>query len=401
MLLTMAERKRIEVIQMVMDGRIRPSEAAGVLKRSERQIWRLLQRIRTKGLAGMVHGNKGKTSPRRLNEKVRNMIITLAREKYTGINDTHLQEILVREQKIDVSRETLRGILRGADILAKLKRRRSKYRCRRERKMASGMMLQIDASPHHWLEKRGPSLSLVGGIDDATNMVWARFEGAETTWAYMDLMRRIIEKTGVPLSLYSDRHTIFFSPREPSVEEEMKGQRPLTQFGRAMEELGVRLIPAYSPQAKGRIERLWRTLQDRLVVELRLKKVSTREEANTVLASFLSNFNKRFKVPAKNITPVFRPSPPPSVLNRILCLKETRTVGKDHTISFEGLILQIPPSQCHRSLAGHKVLVLQKRNGCIEIIHQHHPIATFSAEAVAHLIELYQPTKTNLKNVAA
>ena len=249
------------------------------------------------------------------------------------------------------------------------------------------MMLQIDGSPHDWLEGRGPRLTLIGAKDDATSFVWARFEKAETTWGYLDLMREIFLSSGLPLSLYSDRHTIFHSPKEATIVEQINRIRPLTQFGRAMEALGITITKAWSAPAKGRIENQWKTFQDRLVVELRLARVKTKEEANQFLKGFLEDYNRRFTVPARKQEPVFRQSPPPSELDHILCLKETRTVNKDHTISFEGLVLQIPPGKKYWSIARQKAEVLQLRNGSVEIVYKNQTVARFNPEAIKRLVE--------------
>lgn len=401
MLLTMEEKKKIEVVQWVMDGRLEVEEAGRVLDRSIRQIYRMLKRLREKGLQGLIHGNKGKRSPRKVKKAIRQRIVSLARGRFGDINDTHLTELLWREEKVKVSRESVRRMLRAEGIGPKRKRRRPKYRSRRERKEAFGILLQIDGSHHDWLEGRGPWLVLLGAIDDATGHVWARFEEAETTWGYLDLMREIFLSQGLPLSLYSDRHSIFFSPREQTIVEQLKGIEPLTQFGRAMKELGVQIIPAYSPQAKGRIERLWGTLQDRLGVELRLRGAKTLEEANEVLKKgFLKDFNRQFTVPPQQQTSVFRKALSPSQMHRILCLKEERTVNKDHTVSFEGLILQIPPSKKFRSIARQDVEILQHRDGSIEIVYRKQTAARFSAPAVTRLLESNKGIKTELRKAA-
>ena len=400
MLLTMEEKNRIEVVQGVMDGRISVKEAGTVLNRSVRQIYRILGRLREAGLAGLIHGNKGRRSPRRIGESIRKRIVALARERLSDINDTHLSEILLREEKIRISRQALRRILRGAGIPAKLKRRSPKHRSRRERKEAFGMMLQIDGSPHDWLEGRGPYLTLIGAKDDATGHVWARFEVAETTWGYMDLMKEIFLSKGLPLSLYSDRHTIFHSPKEPTIVEQINNVRPLTQFGRAMQELGITIIKAWSAPAKGRIENQWKTFQDRLVVELRLAGVRTKEEANRLLGWFLKDCNRRFCVAPRKQEPVFRTSPSPSRLERILCLKETRVVAKDHTLSFEGLVLQIPPSKKYHSIARQKVQVFQLKDGSVEIVYQQQTVARFRPEAVKRLVEALKEEKCQLKKAA-
>ncbi len=262
------------------------------------------------------------------------------------------------------------------------------------------MMLQIDGSPHDWLEGRGPRLTLIGAKDDATGFIWARFEPAETTWGYMELMKEIFFSKGLPLSLYSDRHTIFHSPKEPTIVEQINNIRPLTQFGRAMKELGITLIKAWSAPAKGRIENQWKTFQDRLVVELRLAGVRTAEEANRLLEWFLKEYNQRFCVAPRNQEPVFRASPTPARLERILCLKETRVVAKDHTISFEGLVLQIPPSGKFHSIARQKVQVLQLKDGSVEIHYQKQTVARFRPEAVKRLVETLKEEKCQLKKAA-
>ena len=270
MLLTMRDTQRVEAIQAVMDHRITVIEAARVLELSPRQVWRLQSGMRARGIEAAIHGNRGRKPWNRSDDEMWEEILTLVRERYTNINDLHLKEILEREHEIVVGRESLRRKLRGVGLGPKQKRRPRKCRSRRERKAAAGMMLQIDASPHDWLEGRGPRLTLVGAKDDATSFGWHRFVEAETTWAYLSLMREIFLSAGLPLSLYSDRHDIFHSPRQPTIIEQLNDERPLTQFGRAMDALGITIIPAYSPQAKGRIERQWGVFQDRLVVELRL-----------------------------------------------------------------------------------------------------------------------------------
>lgn len=400
MLLTMREKNRIEVVQAVMDGRLKVEEGGRVLKRSVRQVFRMLKNLREKGLEGLRHGNLGKKSPRKIKQSIRKKIVDLARGKFSNINDTHLSEILLREEKIRVSRPSLRRILRAAGVPAKLKRRNLKHRSRRERKEAFGMMLQIDGSPHDWLEGRGPRLTLIGAKDDATSFVWAHFEDAETTWGYMDLMKDVFISKGLPLSLYSDRHTIFHSPKEPTIVEQINNIRPLTQFGRAMEEMGITIIKAWSAPAKGRIENQWKTFQDRLVVELRLAGVKTKEEANRILEWFLKDYNRRFCVTARKQEPVFREPPSPSRMDRILCLKEIRTVAKDHTISFEGLVLQIPPSKKFHSIARQKVRILQLKDGSVEIVYKQQTVARFSPEAVRRLVEKNNNENNQLKKAA-
>lgn len=394
----MKDRQRIQIVQSVLSGRVTVEEAGRLLGRSERTVFRLMSRLSTKGVEGLVHGNRGRPSSRRTADSVEQGVITLVKEKYRDVNDTHLAELLAEREKIKIGRETLRRLLRRNGVEPKRSRRSRKYRSRRERKPAFGMMLQVDASPHDWLEGRGPYMTLVGGIDDATNFRWARFVEAETTWSYLDLMESVITRHGIPQSLYSDRHSIFISQREPTVVEQLKGLEPETEFGRAMRELGVKIIPAYSPQAKGRVERMWGVLQDRLVVELRLAGAKNIAEANTVLERFLTDFNQRFRVEPKSTTNLFRKAPPLERLRRILCIKQTRVVQKDHTISFENLVLQIPPSRHFTSIADRRVDVLQLKDGSIEISFKGRSAARFSPEAVARMMRGRPHLKSDLRS---
>lgn len=399
--LTMKDKQRIEVVQAVLAKKVTIEEAARILFRSERQVFRLKRKLLEEGLSGLVHKNRGRRSPRRISESVCAKVVELVRVRYRDINDTHLCELLAEREKIHLSRERLRQLLRSEGVRPKRHRRHQKYRSRRPRKEAFGMMLQIDGSLHDWLEGRGPWLTLVGARDDATNHGWAQFVPAETTWAYFDLMRNIFTEHGLPLSLYYDKHSIFREPREPTLQEQLKGQEPLSQFGRAMQELGISIILADSPQAKGRIERFWGFSQDRLVVELRLDGASTQAQANQTLARFLRDtVNARFIVTPANSQAVFRKAPRKELLDRILCLKDIRTVANDHTISFEGLTLQIPPSKKFSSIAGKRVDVLQLNDGGIQILYRGTLAATFSPQAATRLIKTKLLGPSNLKAAA-
>ena len=335
----------------------------------------------------MIHGNRGNNHAGKITEAYKQKVKDFAVGKYKGFNVRHFQEKLLEKESIQINRESLRLILREAGISAKQKRRGRKYRRHRDRKEAVGIMLQIDASRHDWLESRGPVMTIVGAIDDASGEVWARFENSESTWAYLRLIRQIAIDKGLPLSLYSDRHTIFHSPKEATIVDQLEGKQFRTQFGKSMDELGIKIIKAYSPQAKGRIERVWGTFQDRLIAEMRLEGIKNREEANNFLPSFLKDFNKKFCCKPKKQIVAFRKSPPVKELDRILCLKEPRTVSKDHTIKFYGLLLQIPPSRKWASIAGQKVLVLQHSNGSVEIIYKKQSVARFSYESIKNIVE--------------
>jgi len=395
----MKEVNRLRVLQGYMDGKMVIGEAARILKRSLRSVYRMLAKVREKGPEGVLHGNRNKVSPRRVPGAIRKKVIGLALGKYRDINDTHLCEILSKAEGIVMGRETLRGILRKEGIPSKRKVKRRKYRSRRERKEAFGMMLQLDASPHDWLQGRGPWLTLLGAKDDATGYVWAHFEEAETTWGYLDLMGEVISTHGVPLSLYADRHSIFHTTREPTIIEQLKDVVPLTQFGRAMEELGISVLKAWTPQAKGRIERQWGVFQDRLVVELRLAGANTLEQAREVLKRFLKDYNERFCRLPKQSAAVFRKAPPKAVLHNILCLKETRMVKKDHTLSFNGLVLQIPFCKKYPCIADRQVDVRQYRDGHLEIGYRGSIVARFSSEAIRRLLNT-RSVQSNMKMAA-
>lgn len=388
MLLTMKEKARLETVQAIMDERINVTEASIVLGISVRQVYRVLASVRKDGLAGVRHRRCGQPAWNRSDDALWETLLALVRARYTDVNDRHLQEILLREHGIEVNHETLRRHLRAAGCGPKRKRRSRKYRSRRDRRAASGMLLQIDGSRHDWLEGRAPQITLVGAKDDATGHVWALFAEAETSRAYFELLRSICLSHGLPMALYSDRHTIFHNPREPTIIEQLNNSRSRTQFGRAMQEIGVSIIKAYSPQAKGRIERQWGVFQDRLVVELRLACASTLEEANAVLRRFLCDYNQRFSVQPQQQQDVWRTAPPIRQLDRILCIKETRQVANDHIVGLDGLRLQIPMQQKKfYSLAKARVEVLVLRDSSVEIYYQQHLVARYSPQIIAQLLQ--------------
>ncbi len=305
--LTMKEDKRLEVIQRVFRGELTVAKAALVLGVSDRQCYRIKARVTRKGARGVVHGNRGRASKRKVKEKTLKRIVELAKGKYRGFNDHHLTEKLMEYEGIELSREKVRRTLRACGILSPRKKRAPKHRSRRERRAAEGMMLQVDGSAHDWLEGRGPRLCLLGGIDDASGRVpKAFFEPAESSWAYFRLFSEIFKTHGLPQSVYADRHSIFWTDRQPTMEEQLVNKRPTTEVGRGLEELGVTLIPAGSPQAKGRIERLWGTFQDRLVSELRLAGAKTLEQAQAVLDRVLADHNRKFAKPAASSQPAWR-----------------------------------------------------------------------------------------------
>ena len=365
------------------------AEGALVLGVTERQSYRIKARVREEGVKGVVHGNRGRRCRFKLSEKTERKVVELARGKYRGFNDHHLTEKLEEQEGIELSREKVRRVLRAQGISSPRKRRAPKHRSRRVRREAEGMMVQIDGSPHDWLEGRGPYLCLVGAIDDATSKVaGAFFEEQETSAAYFRLFLEIGRARGLPTSAYADRHSIFFTEREPTIDEELSGKQPKTQVGRALEELGVTLIPAGSPQAKGRIERLWGTFQDRLVSELRLAGAKNKEQAQAVLEKFLPQYNRRFSKPAVKALPAWRKLEAKR-LEQSLCFKYQRTVAKDNTVQFGGALFQIPKPSPYRSYANKKVQVHVLLDGSVELFYQEEKIARFDSKTT-HTIGLYR-----------
>jgi transposase len=319
--------------------------AAELLGLSKRQVKRLKAKYDPGGVEWLKHGNVGLKKPWGLSQVERDRIVELARGRYAGFNDSHLTEKLVEVEKIAVSRETVRRLLRGAGLRSPQKRRARKYRSRRERKPQMGMMLLTDASREDWLEGRGPALTLIGYQDDATGrMLAAQFQlEYEDTLGYMRVLRQVVDENGIPLSLYRDQHGTFQrNDKHWTVEEQLAGRQTLTQMGRVLEELGIESIRALSPQAKGRIERLWKTFQDRLRSELRLACAETLEDANRTLQQFAADYNGRFGVEPKQAGSLFRRVDRKLNLDRVFSLKYQRTVGRDHVVEFGSRSLQLP-----------------------------------------------------------
>ncbi len=378
--LTMREEKRLKIVERIYRGELTVVEAALVLGVSERQCYRIKGRVSELGAKGVVHGNRGRRCKRKLKEKLVQRIVQLAKRKYRGFNDHHLTEKLKEQEQIELSREKIRRILRSHGIVSPRKRRANKHRSRRDRRAAEGMMLQVDGSPHDWLEGRGPALCLIGAIDDASNKVpTAFFEQAESSWAYFRLFREIFTKHGVAQSIYADRHSVFWTDREPTLQEQLLNKRPTTEVGRGLEELGVHLILAGSPQAKGRIERLWGTFQDRLVSELRLAKAKTKAQAQAVLQRYVVEHNRKFSRPPASAVPAWNKISSERI-EQALCFKQQRTVAKDNTVTFEGTVFQIPKSSPRRSYADKKIDVHVLLDGAVEFFYQKQKIAVFDSE---------------------
>lgn len=368
--MTANELKRVKVVENAVTGKITVREGAGLLNLSTRQVKRLKKRFGAECVEWVKHGNRGQPKPWALAEAMRKKIVELACGKYAGFNDSHLTEKLGEEEGVEVSRETVRRILRRAGVKSPQRRRAPKYRSRRERKPRKGMMVQTDASREDWLEGRGPVLTLIGYQDDASSEVLAaRFQReGEDTVGYLRQLRVMVESYGVPVALYRDQHGTFQrNDKNWSVEEELKGRQTPTQMGRVLEEMGIESIRALSPQAKGRIERMWKTFQDRLKSELRLAKAKTVEEANQVLERFVKNYNQRFGKPAKETESDFRKLDRKVNRDRLFSLKYWRRVGKDHVIQFGARSIQLPGKKGKESYAGKEVELSHQLNGELHV----------------------------------
>jgi transposase len=376
--LSKKENKRAMVLRGVDRGEVPVAEAGEVMGLSQRHVRRLLAKYRRDGPQGLAHGNRGRKPCHALDAALCARILELAQTKYVRFNQQHFTEKLQEVEAIEVSRSSVRRLLVGSGIKSPRKRRAPKHRSRRERKAQEGMMLQIDGSRHDWLEGRGSWLTLVGGIDDASGIVpHALFREQEDAQGYFLLVEQIATRYGLPMSVYADGHGIFVRNHKDrlTVEEELQGEPEPTQFGRLLRELDIELIQALSPQAKGRIERLWGTFQDRLVSELRLAGARSLEEANRVLWQFLPEHNRKFAVKPAQASSAYRPLPAGMKWEKVLCFKYGRVVANDNTVKLGRLLIQIPPGAGGRSYAKARVMVHEGMDGSLSVYYQGKRIA--------------------------
>ena len=360
------EQARIQVLNSVLEYQLPIAQAAEIMGVSERHTKRLLAAYRKHGAAALAHGNRGRKPNNAVPETTAAAVVKLASNGYAGANHSHFTELLREREGIDLSRPTVRRILVKAGIGSPRSRRFQQHRFRRRRMPQQGMLVQIDGSQHPWLEDRGPKLTLLIAVDDATGTVaQAVFRTTEDTRGYLVLLEGLVRQWGIPLALYSDRHAAFkYNARQKPVPVET------TQFARVMRELGVQQIFALSPQAKGRVERMLETFQDRLVTELRLADASTISQANEVLQEFLPRFNAQFSVAAEQPETAYRPVPDGLSLTETICLKDTRKVARDNTVKYHWRVLQLLPEAERPSCAGLRVDVLERADG--ELMIRYH-----------------------------
>ena len=355
------ELKRLHVVRKVQEKLIKQVEAGEILGLSSRQVRRIGKRVGIEGGRGVMHRSRGRRSNRAFADAVQDGVIELYREKYGGFGPTLAAEKLLEGDGIELSKETLRGWLLGSGDWKKRRRRRG-HRQWRERKGHCGEMVQMDGSHHGWLEGRGPECVLMGYIDDATGRGFGRFYEYEGTLPAMDSFGRYIRRYGIPLKVYLDKHTTYKSNGKPTLEEELAGIEPLSEFERALKELGVEIIHAHSAQAKGRVERFFGTLQDRLVKEMRLKGIQTIEEANLFLEGYWPEFNRKFAVDPKEKGDLHRPVPRGLKLDDVLCIQVKRALRNDFTVAYNRRLYQVEDS-----IRASNVMVYEGLDGSIRL----------------------------------
>lgn len=366
MIVSQRDLQRMHVIRLTLEGRESVGRAAELLGLSTRQVKRLRKKMRERGAQGLLHGNRGKRAQNRTAKEVVKKVVGLAKGRYRGLNDTHLTEKLKEKEGVKVSRATVRRILRQGGVAAPRRRRPKRHYKRRERKAQEGALLLWDGSPHRWLGESGPRWTLVVAMDDATGaLLYAVFSEQEDAQSYLRCLKHLLVDRGIPLAIYMDRHGIFKRNDEHwTIQEELAGERIPTQVGLALKSLGVEPIFALSPQAKGRVERLFGTLQDRLVSELRLAAVRTRDQATTfVNGAFRTDFNRRFAKSPQQTQAAWRALPRRLDVERVCSFRYEATVGNDNAVRLAGVILDIPEGPNHRGYAKSRVEVRQLLDG--------------------------------------
>jgi hypothetical protein len=358
--MSLDERIRLEALGRVKRGELTVVESAELMGVSLRQARRIWKRFKAQGDKGLVHKLRGLPSNRRLSPDVTDRAVKRHQERYADFGPTLACEKLA-EEGLSLSPDTLTALLKERGLWQRA-RRRGRHRRRRERRACLGSMVQLDGSHHDWFEGRGPKCVLMVMIDDATNQTWARLYPAETTEASFDVFGRWVKRQGLPRAVYADGHSIYRDDDHP--------ERP-TQFGRAMKQLGVELIRAHSPQAKGRVERRNAVFQDRLVKEMRLRNIRDMQQANALLdGQFLDDLNRRYAMKAQDPKDLHRTLEAGVKLEEILCVQEQRVVGQDWCVRWKNRWLQIGPEHQSLHLPRRKVLIKHLADGRLLLEHK-------------------------------
>ena len=362
--MSMDEARRLHVVRKVIEGLITQIEAAALAGMCLRQLQRIVRRVRAEGDHGICHRARGRKPNNRIAETVKVKVVGLCRGRYREFGPTLASEKLLEKNRLKVSAETLRTWLLEAGLPYR-KRRKRPHRQWRERKACRGAMVQLDGSHHDWFEGRGPRCVLMGYVDDATGEVYARFYSYEGTLPAMDSFKRYIRRYGIPQSVYLDRHSTYKATvHHQTIEDQLEDRQSLSHFERSLQELGVTVIHAYSPQAKGRVERLFGTFQDRLVKEMRLAGVSTQKEGNAFLETYLPKYNRQFRVSPAQATDLHRPYKDHRQLDRILSIRNERALRNDFTIAHNKRLYQIKDN-----IRAKKVVVEERTDGSMRVLH--------------------------------
>jgi transposase len=380
--------KRLDAVERIGRGTLTTGEGAEVLGLSSRQVRRLRRAVERRGGAGVLHGNRGREPSNRITEEVRGRIVELRRRRYEGFNDQHFTEKLSEVEGVKVSRATVQRMLRAAGIGPPRKRRAPKHRRRRDRKAQAGLMILWDGSRHDWLEGRGPMMCLMGAVDDATGelLPGAHFVEQECAAGYLTVLKAIAAEKGLPWSAYMDQHgSLKRNDDHWTLEEERRGTQQPTPVGQALAALEIEVIYALSPQAKGRVERLWGTLQDRLVSELRLAAARTAEQANVVLDRCRPDHNRRFAIRPADATPAWRAVRRGTDLERACSFSYEATVLKDNTVRLAGIVIDIPPGPRKRSYAGERIELRQLLDATWRVYLRDTVIATAAGTSAGEL----------------
>ncbi|MFH1280264.1 MAG: ISNCY family transposase [Candidatus Beckwithbacteria bacterium] len=366
------EINRVEVLEKLERREIKQKEGAKVLSLSVRQVRRLVKRYNLEGTKGLGHRARGRVSNNKINQDRLDQAIELIKEKYWDFGPTLAHEKLIENHGFKVSLTTIRNETIKVGLWQPRVRRKIQVHQLRERRACFGELIQLDGSPHDWFEGRGERCNLNVAIDDATGNPILKFSRVETTQDYFKLLEEYFIKVGLPLALYVDKHSIFrvnlstnIGHKKPSKNNPHEG---LTQFGRAMEELGVKVIFANTPQAKGRVEKVNQTLQDRLVKEMRLKGISSIKEANKFLPTFTKQFTKRFSVSPRSKVNMHRKLGKNIDLNKILCIKEIRVLSKNLTFQYNNTVFQIKTKRSAYTLRNTLVTICERHDGTATVL---------------------------------
>ena len=374
---TQRQLHKWRIMGLVEVGKITLKEAGEKIGVSYRQAKRLWKAVKETGAKGLIHGNVGRPPPNRISDRLKQQVLVLSRQRYERLNDVHFTEMLAEREDIRLSRETVRGWRREAGIGPKRSRRARKHRKRRERMAQEGAMVLWDGSPHAWFGPKYPPCCLMAAMDDGTGkLLAARFFPFEGSSGYLWLLKTLVKRYGIPLVIYHDRHgALHRNDSQWTLQEQLAGRQDPTQVGLALEGLGIRSIAALSPQAKGRIERLFGTLQDRLGGELELEGIQSLEAANRFLKTFLLRFNRRFAVPPRDSEQAWRKVSPGLDLDRIISFRYRSVVGNDNSVRIGGLLIDLPPGPRGRSYAKAEVEVRQLLDGSWRVYYQDQVIA--------------------------